>query len=943
MKKRGNFIVLVMAVFFVLMIACSCEFQLEGEKSSKSDVLSSADSLYENIDEVFDPEMLFCGVVSEWSKKSHKIVEYYKIDRKSHIKANDLDESTVFLKLKIGDMLEENFKFAKDKMVRISQEDIEQGDLVYFHRKSEDLSKEGNIDAVILVEQDEKSISNIKNYDDEIEENLGLYMSEEFIVTRENGRFLFFDYDRWLNYKGEKKDFSDLYNTDGRTSFRYILSPDDLKGIGLIYFTDLDSIEYATKYIVKAKIKDVGSSKNNFYVTYELENKSELVEEIIKTHSDMSEESNEYLESWNEGDIVFLKINCLDQLVSIEKLDDEGENKVNHLERGLVIDVEELDKYGDLVEMTLKDEDGKLRTFWSNDKGYFYQELKHSVISIDSVAGGYVTKVNPIISREKNSAYYTVLNSSDGQLELGYGNMSSMAPNQFDENQRSWVYLADDCIWFGQKENQNIIGERIYIELNDENRIRTVLANTSVRSMLFAGNSPYVESEDKKTSLIIGQVFKSGYGIGSLDIRGLYNNIDGKIIVDENTRGYEYSYDYDFIVKNPGELKKLYKNRLENLKEFDLTSERFRKGEIYLFNVGIDDFVARDMIKIVPSERSIFDGELTKMRFETSSGDIIELDDEFVIVNGIERIGINEFLEKYEHGVKNAVVLVGDSGKAECAIVTNNGISYVPFSFEKWSSIGENNYTGFGIEFDSSQMELFDLKSGDSIRFHLKEEPDIKRLFGKNEVDKDALYKIEGEIFKKDWAEELVIKGVEYLGKINESYIYRYLGRLNGKFVFGMGENTNDFDLEHSFILNEAEESKFRDALDYGNIYKNDERAYEDIYFEFFRDENKNLKAIEKVSMQMFNEKSEKFKSQIIPAEGRPLKNEYVDDLVEILDVVKQENDYKLTVKTSNGKEKEVIAVADNWYRYIVGEKLNARFGVVDGKINTLNWVNGIE
>lgn len=670
MKKR-NFVVLLIIIATILTMACSCEIKSEGADISQSDKKTTSEDLYLNIDDTFDTDMLFCAIASDWSDEKKSLTEYYKTNNLGLLEVNDVDNQIVFLKIKLEDILKNReFEFAKDSMTRISMDDISEGDLLYIHKKKNaDSNIDGKIDAIIKVEQDEKRI--LAEGENGIFYGLEPYVDAKIeddnfvIITKDEDQWMYFD-DSCLNCKANGVYFNEVYGLAKGATFEYILDPKNLKNLKMIKFNEISKVEAMADYMIKAELKQVEDTETGFYITYDL---GDAIDKVVKTYSEIDEKMIDYIknEKWDDKDTAILGINHLNQLVFIQKLDDEN-IKAQHLESVKVLYEYIYERNGNLMEVVIEDSEGRERRLWytkEDKEKIFGQDLDGSIVDIDVIASGYITNIKPVITSDLNSEKYTILAVAKNEIELGYGNVNRISPNEFDEKNRAWMKLSDDCKWFIEDLDDDCIGKEAYVQLDEDDKIKIVYVQPRLYGVGNAGSKPSHE-EDRKTALKLIQLSDWGHDFCEMDAIVGEEHPKTMVKVTEETKGYEYNYDFNSSQEDSSELKDIYSNSLEGLKKMDIADKRFRKNEIYLASFDTNlNYEVKDMIQIVPNENSIFDGKLYNDRFITKDGNVIALDGNVTIVYDNDAMKKEYFLEEFDPNITGAVLMIGESENIE--------------------------------------------------------------------------------------------------------------------------------------------------------------------------------------------------------------------------------------------------------------------------------------
>lgn len=637
-------------------------------------------------------------------------------------------------------------------------------------------------------------------------------------------------------------------------------------------------------------------------------------------------------------------------------------------------EAESQDTDSDLRRLVVEDRSGNLSDLTINKKKVApdMEERYFDLIAKFSVnERAEVVDVEPIVSFKSPRNTYRLLNIQKDKVELGYKLDGDVRNSDFGLDERVWVDVSKDIYIFNDMTLKELVGKSIGIRLNDKNEIDFVAYRFDWTPITYDFKSPLDRNGISKSSLIMTvEDLERDKNDDRFDIRDLG--------VDETTNCYTYAYDMSlkrFIAedgdllddiesleeKMDGELDDVDELSEAKIKYLNRPQAHNEEQRVYYIcdDYGVlDRDHVRDIVEIIPSYDSILNLELSKDKVVVGNRKIIDLSEDARIFDVDDRWGdsVGKFICDHNEKLKGWLVFDSDK-KVKYIFAVEADTLYFDdeLDLKKEAFINENNIrdsfeaTIGNIEKDENG-ELFlevDADYWHEDEIYLKENQDPKVLFKEwQSGDEFMVYRFETtNPFRLKNDEKNYLKSAMPIKSLDSDVIYRYLGRLNGKAVFGFGGEIGDsnFDTAHSFVLESAE---IKDPYLFEDIMELDENelSMRKIYIASYKNESG---GVEYIIEPYFVEELENASMATKPLVNETLEGSYRDAEVEVLAVANPDlqdefENFKVRIKTKDGKEYEVGSKSDNWKDYQKGQNIKVRFELKDGEPVNICWAEGV-
>jgi hypothetical protein len=645
-----------------------------------------------------------------------------------------------------------------------------------------------------------------------------------------------------------------------------------------------------------------------------------------------------------------------DQEIGLEKA--ESQDSDSDLRR-LVVE----DRSGKLSDLTIS----KKKVAPDMEERYFDLIAKFSVNE-----RAEVVDVEPIVSFISPRNTYRLLNLQKDKVELGYKLDGDVRNSDFGLDERVWVDVSKDIYIFNDMTLKELVGKSIGIRLNDKNEIDFVAYRFDWTPITYDFKSPLDRNGISKSSLIMTvEDLERDKSDDRFDIRNLG--------VDETTNCYTYAYDMSlkkFIAEDGdllGDIENLEEKmdgELDDVDEFSEAKIKYlnrpqahnekQRVHYICYDYGVlDRDHVRDVVEIIPSDDSILNLELSNDKVVVENRKSIDLSEDARIFDIESRGGdtVEEFISEHDENLKGWMVFDSNQ-KVKYIFAVESEILYFDdeINSKKAALI---NQKSISEKFEATIRDLEKDENGELFlrvnsdywhedEIYLKENQDPEVLFEKwQSGDEFMVYRFETTNpfgIKND--EKNYLKSAMPIKSLDSDVIYRYLGRLNGKAVFGFGGEIgdSDFDIAHSFVLESAE---IKDPYLFENLMKlgGNERSVEELYIASHKNESGDIEYIIK---PYFVEELENASMATKPLVNEILEGNYRDTEVEVLAVMNPESsdefgNVKLRLKTKDGKEYEVGSKSDNWKDYQNGQNIKVRFELKDGEPVNICWAEGVK
>ncbi|MCT4661529.1 MAG: hypothetical protein N4A40_06665 [Tissierellales bacterium] len=638
----------------------------------------------ENLPKDLNLEQLVCAIITEIDGDKAKIA--YGVEDEEKIRKQVI-EKEIDLNIPLFSIKDPKLKNTKSDVIEISNlttndlANLKEGDLIYLYSKGNSYLKSGiKVGFAVKVDKSPIILDYDSGYKDFKAEND--FREDKSMITaiKYDDAWLFFDsFDDYLGDRSMYLSADNFYKYQNGTKINYLMSSVKDRTLGIVYLENIEILNMENAFGALAEFESYDEAKGN--CSFMIDGTSEK----INISNNMKKDDVEILKSekLKKGDKVAIYRNLVGNLVKLFGPIDRDRK----IFTGKIIDEKSINRSKWTQYLWLQNTNGEKKRFIADERllEKNYTLGKEDVVEFEYINGDYVVESKLLVKLNMENHLYRLLNIEDDRIEIGFNHFERDENSDFEKEDRLWLNKSKDFRWFSDETLEDAIGRSVGIKLDENNEITSMSSKNedSDEYIYYDGKSPLKMNETEESPFMLGVSEGNSELVMDTRIKALYNRsfISNGIL---EMKYYVYNYDVDRVKSDIHQWNAVKAGRFDNvegIEEFGLERLNLKTGDMCLVSTNAKGGVLRDsniskLIKLVPSEDSIFDGIVGLESFETIDGKNYKFRDDVKLIIEDKDIELERFFEDYRAQVK-AWPIVDYNGNVECLVIQKDSITEI--------------------------------------------------------------------------------------------------------------------------------------------------------------------------------------------------------------------------------------------------------------------------